>query len=275
MDSMQRKVFFVSDSTGITAETLGNALLAQFDGIEFDTVTLPFVNGVGSAEAAARSIDEAAVAVRCRPVVFTTLSDPELLKVLRGSAGLVLDLFSAFVPELEKEFQVGSTHATGRYHGLVNQVGYEGRLEAVDFALSHDDGASVQHYDRADLILIGVSRSGKTPTCVYLAMQFGIRAANYPLTIDDLERGGLPDVVAPFVDALYGLTIDPQRLRQIRHSRRPDSRYASLAQCRKEVGEVEALYRSRGIRYLDTSHSSVEEIASRILQETGLKRRAF
>lgn len=272
---MRRVVFFVSDSTGITAETLGNALLSQFDDIEFEKVTLPFVSDQGLAQAAVRSIDASSDAASPRPVVFSTLSDPALYDIVCRSRALVLDLFSAFLPRLEEEFEKGSTHATGRYHGLVNRPNYEGQIEAIDYAMSHDDGASVKHYDRADVILVGVSRSGKTPTCIYLAMQFAIRAANYPLTDGDLQQGKLPRVLDPFVKRLYGLTIDPERLRQIRQIRRPDSRYASPAQCRKEVAEVEALFRDRGIRFLDTSHSSVEEIASRILQDTGLRRRSF
>jgi len=273
MASMRRSVFFISDSTGITAETLGNALLAQFDDIEFEKVTLPFVSDTGLAQAAVRTIDAAGSGAR--PVVFSTISDTRLAAILSRSNALVLDLFSAFLPRLEEEFQVGSTHAAGRYHGLVNRAHYEGRIEAVDFALSHDDGASVTHYDRAELILVGVSRSGKTPTSIYLAMQFGIRAANYPLTAEDLDQGRLPECLEAHRSKVHGLTIDPQRLRQIRQSRRPDSRYASLAQCRREVAEVEALLRERGIPFLDTTTASVEEIASRLLQETGLRRRSF
>lgn len=271
---MQRRVFFISDSTGITAETLGNALLAQFDGVDFEKVTLPFVSDQGLAEAAVRAIN-ADAANGLRPVVFSTITNVGLYGIISRSDALVLDLFTAFLPRLEEEFQQGSTHATGRYHGMVNRDNYEGRIEAIDFALSHDDGASVKHYDLADIILVGVSRAGKTPTSIYLAMQFGIRAANYPLTSDDLDHGRLPDFLEPFVPRLYGLTIDPQRLRQIRQNRRPDSRYASLTQCRKEVGEVVAMFRARGVSYLDTTNASVEEIASRVLQDTGLRRRSF
>ena len=272
---MRRSVYFISDSTGITAETLGNALLAQFDDVQYDKVTLPFVSDPGLAEAAVRSINAAGRDASHRPVVFSTLSNPEIFEIINRSEAVVMDLFSAFLPRLEDEFQLDSSHATGRYHGLKHQPNYDGRLDAIDFALSHDDGASIQHYDQADLILIGVSRSGKTPTCIYLAMQFGVKAANYPLTSDDLERGGLPTFLDPHVPRLYGLTIDAQRLRQIRQNRRPDSRYASLARCRKEVGEVENMFRTRRIPYLDTSHASVEEIASRILHDTGLRRRSF
>ena len=272
---MARPVFFISDSTGITAETLGNALLAQFDDLEYEKVTLPFVSDAGLAEAAVRTINAAGRDSASHPVVFTTLSNPMLFDVISGSDALVMDLFRSFLPSLEKAFERDSSHPVGRYHGLKNQPNYDGRLEAIDFALMHDDGASTRHYDEAELILVGVSRSGKTPTSVYLAMQFGIRAANYPLTSDDLESEGLPPLLEPFQRRLYGLTIDAQRLRQIREHRRPDSRYASLARCRKEVNDAERLFRSRGIPFLDTSHASVEEIASRILQDTGLRRRAF
>jgi regulator of PEP synthase PpsR (kinase-PPPase family) len=269
-----RAVFFVSDSTGITAETLGNALLTQFDGIDYEKLTLPFVSDRGLAEAAAQKINDASLKSG-RVIVFSTFSNPELHDVICRSNALVMDLFSAFLPGLKAEFQADSTHATGRYHNLGDQTHYDGRIDAIDFALNQDDGASTTHCERADIILVGVSRSGKTPTCIYRAMQFGLRAANYPLTADDLERTGLPEILEPYVDRLYGLTINPQRLRQIRQIRRPDSRYASLAQCRKEVGEVEALFRSRSIAYLDTSLASAEEIASRVIVDKGLQRRSF
>jgi regulator of PEP synthase PpsR (kinase-PPPase family) len=272
---MARPVFFVSDSTGITAETLGNALLAQFEDLDLDKVTLPFVSDPGLAEAAVRSINAAGEQSGVNAVVFTTLSNPALYAIIARSDALVMDLFNAFLPSLEREFQRDSTHPVGRFHALGSQSNYDGRLDAIDFALMHDDGASTRHYDQAELILVGVSRSGKTPTCVYLAMQFGIRAANYPLTGDDLAGGGLPASLQRFLPRLYGLTIDAQRLRQIRQHRRPDSRYASLASCRREVGEAESLFRRHAIPFLDTSHASVEEIASRILLDSGLRRRAF
>jgi len=272
---MRRPVFFVSDSTGITAETLGNALLAQFDDMQYDKVTLPFVSDDGLAQAAVRTINAAGRESGVHPVVFTTLSNPLLFNVIGRSEALVMDLFRSFLPSLEEAFERDSSHPVGRYHGLTHQPNYDGRLEAIDFALVHDDGASTRHYDEAELILVGVSRSGKTPTSVYLAMQFGIRTANYPLTSEDLAGDGLPPLLEPFLPRLHGLTIDAQRLRQIRQHRRPDSRYASLARCRREVNDAERLFRSRGIPFLDTSHASVEEIASRILQDTGLRRRAF
>jgi regulator of PEP synthase PpsR (kinase-PPPase family) len=163
----------------------------------------------------------------------------------------------------------------GRFHGLVDRASYDGRIDAMDYALDHDDGGNVSHYRDADVILVGVSRSGKTPTSVYLALQFGIRAANYPMTEEDLDVGHLPEVLAPHRERLFGLTIVPDRLRKIRSERRPNSRYASLSRCRKEVAEAESIFQRERVAYIDTSGSSIEEIASKIIQRTGLKRRSF
>ncbi len=270
---MKRTVFYVSDSTGITAETLGHSLLTQFEGIEFVPQTLPFIEDAATLESAIERIDAATSADGVRAIVFSTLTDPTLLPRLARARALVLDLFSVFIRPLEHELETGSSHATGRSHGVVDRASYEIRIGAVNFALAHDDGSSTHHYDQADIILVGVSRAGKTPTCVYLAMQFGIRAANYPLTEDDLDRAGLPEVLEPFRGRLFGLTIEPDRLRQVRQERRPNSRYASLSQCRREINEVAGLMRRHRIPVLDTSNLSIEEIASRIMLETGLERR--
>ncbi len=272
---MERTVFYVSDSTGITAETLGHTLLTQFDSVEYRQVTLPFVADVDKAREAVRLINEAAERDEHRPIVFSTLTSSEVYETVNRCNALVLDLFSVFIRPLEREFNRGSSHVRGRSHGLVDRASYDIRIDAVDFALSHDDGASTRHYGDADIILIGVSRSGKTPTCIYLGLQFGIRAANYPITEENKVDGRLPEVLIPHRDRLFGLTIDAERLRQIRSERRPNSRYASVSQCRTEVREVESLFRAHGIKYLDTSSTSIEEIASRLLQETGLQRKLY
>lgn len=272
---MKCSVFFVSDSTGITAETFGHALLSQFETLEFDQATIPFVGDEDQARAAVQRIDAAGASDGQRPIVFSTLTSPRLNEILRESDALILDFFSAFIHPLEIELNRGSSHAAGRFHGLVNRASYDGRIDAMDYALDHDDGSGARHYRDADVILVGVSRSGKTPTCVYLALQFGIRAANYPMTEDDLDAGNLPALLAPHKERLFGLTIVPDRLRQIRSERRPNSRYASLGRCRKEVVDAEAIFKGEGIQFIDTSGSSIEEIASQILQRTGLTRRSF
>ena len=272
---VHRHVFFVSDSTGITVETLGSALLSQFDHVEFATATIPFVTDAAQAAEAVRRIDAAGIEDRDRPIVFSTLADSALREILSRSDALVLDLFQAFIGNLEQELHVGSSHALGRFHAVTDKASYADRIGAVEFAISHDDGAGTRNYDDAEVILIGVSRSGKTPTCVYLAMQFGIRTANYPLTDEVLSRAVLPPPLLDNRARLFGLTIDPDRLRRIRSERRPGTAYSSPSRCRTEVREAEGLFARHGIPCLDTSAASVEEIASRVLLRTGLRRHAY
>ena len=272
---IRRQVFFVSDSTGITVETLGNALLSQFDHVEFVTTTIPFVTDALHAQDVAARIDAAGSAEHGRPLVFCTLADSRLRKILWRSNALVLDIFQAFIGTLEQELHVGSSHALGRFHAVTDNSSYEDRIGAVEFALNHDDGAGTRTYGDADIILIGVSRSGKTPTCVYLAMQFGIRTANFPLTDEELSCTTLPPHLLEWRARLFGLTISPERLQKIRAERRPGTTYASPSRCRTEVREAQALFDRHRIPCLDTSAASVEEIASRVLVRTGLRRNAY
>ena len=269
----RRTVFFVSDQTGVTAETMGHSLLTQFEGLEFRQVTLPFISSVDKAVEAVRKIDATAAADGIRPVVFSTLVQGELRSVVKTSNGLFLDFFDAFLLPLEAELGVRSSEREGRAHGIADRVVYSARIDATNFALSADDGGVVADYSRADVILIGVSRSGKTPTCIYMAMQYGVYAANYPLTEDDFESRKLPAMVSPYTSKLFGLTIEPQRLRQIRTERRPGSRYSSAAQCDYEVRSAEALFQRYGVPMIDTTECSVEEIASRIIDRMGIERR--
>ena len=272
---MRRTIFFVSDGTGITAETMGHTLLTQFEQVDYKQRTLPFVDSLVKAEATVEFINETGRNDGIRPIVFSTLVDLECQRVVAASEAQVLDFFGAFIEPLESELHRSSTHATGRSHGIVDRASYYFRIDAVNFALQHDDGASLQHYDEADVILVGVSRSGKTPTCLYLAMQFGVRAANYPLLVEEEDGSQLPRPLEAFRHRLFGLTSDPERLQQIRSQRRPDSKYASLAQCRRELNEAEALFRRETLSYLNSATMSVEEIASKILQERGMERRLF
>lgn len=268
----RRTVFFVSDQTGVTAETMGHSLLTQFEGLELRAVTLPFVSSVDKAHEAVRKIDAAAAAEEARPIVFSTLVQDELRDIVMRANGLFLDFFAAFVGPLERELDTRSTHRAGRAHGMADIAAYTMRINATNFSLANDDGSSGD-YAHADVVLIGVSRSGKTPTCLYMALQYGVFAANYPLTDEDLDGGGLPGRLAAFRDKLYGLTIRPERLRQIRNERRPDSRYASAQQVQFEVRAAEELFRRFAIPYIDTTECSIEEIASRIINDTGIERR--
>lgn len=267
-----RTVFFVSDQTGVTAETLGHSLITQFDGLEFQQETVPFISTLDKARETVDHINRVARRDGMRPIIFSTLVQDHLRREVQESEGLFLDFFDAFLGPLEQELQLKSSHTAGRAHGMADSRSYTERINAMNYALSNDDGIQT-NYETADVVLIGVSRSGKTPTCLYLALQYGVYAANFPLTEDDFERGDLPNTIQPHRKKLYGLTISPIRLQQIRQERRPESRYASAQQVGFEVREAEILYRRRGIPYVNTTQSSIEEIASRILVETGIERR--
>ena len=269
----KRTVFFVSDQTGVTAETMGHSLLTQFDGLDFRPVTLPFISTVDKAEEAVGKINAVGLADQARPIVFSTLVNDDVRMIVRTADCLYLDFFDAFLGPMEQELGQVSSHALGRAHGVTDLAAYTARINATNFALANDDGTHTREYDRADVILIGVSRSGKTPTCLYLALQYGVYAANYPLVDDDLDSRRLPRVVAPHMHKLFGLTIEPERLHQIREERRPGSRYASVAQCTYELRSAEQLFERFGIPFLDTTDCSIEEIASRVLERKKLARR--
>ena len=270
-----RTVFFVSDRTGITAEMLGNSLLSQFDGVEFLRRTIPFVDTPERIAEVVATIDQTAAAEKQRPLVFSSIVDETMSAQLALANALFLDLFQAFIAPLESELHVRSSHAAGRSHGIANPMEYFARMEAINFAHAHDDGAATRDLVKAQVILVGVSRCGKTPTTLYLALQFGILAANFPLTPDDFAERMLPDSILPFRDRLFGLTIDPERLQQIRQARRPNSKYAALENCRYEVREAELLMQRERIPSLDTSARSIEEIATTILHRAGLQRHIF
>jgi regulator of PEP synthase PpsR (kinase-PPPase family) len=262
-----RTVFFISDGTGITAETFGNAILAQFE-FKARHVRLPFIDSVDKAHQAVRQVNHTAELEGRKPIVFTTLVNVEIVKVIEeGCKGMLLDMFGTFVRPLEIELGMKSNHRVGRFPDISQSKAYHDRIEAINFSLAHDDGQSNRDLESADVILVGVSRSGKTPTSLYLAMQYGLKAGNYPLIPDDFERQQLPPALVPHKKKIFGLTIQPERLAEIRNERRPDSRYASLSNCRMEVAEAEAMMRRAGIRWLSTTTKSIEEIATTILQE--------
>jgi regulator of PEP synthase PpsR (kinase-PPPase family) len=270
-----RTVFFVSDGTGITAETFGNAILAQFETTSRH-VRLPFVDTVDKAHQAVRQINHAAVIDGNRPIVFTTLVNMDVLRVIQDSCtGMLLDMFGMFVRPLETELGLKSNHRIGRFSDASKSKEYNSRIEAINFSLAHDDGQSNRDLEQSDVILVGVSRSGKTPTSLYLAMQYGLKASNYPLIPEDFDRRQLPAALVPHKSKIFGLTIQPERLSEIRNERRPNSRYASLENCRAEVSEAEAMMRRAGIRWLSTTTKSIEEIATTILQEIHPERLAY
>jgi len=270
MENDIRQVYFLSNGTAITAETLGHSLLAQFPLLKFKTKTIPFIDTPDKARAVSEEIDRSIDEAHELPIVISTMAIPELKKIIHQSKALILDPFNDFLPRLEKILNLESSRQSG--HRIANPSLYESRIDAIDFSLIHDDGGKTRNYDETDIILTGVSRTGKTPSCLYLALQFGLKAANYPITEEDMESELLPVPIRPFSDRLYGLTTDANRLCRIRQERRPNSRYSSLEQCRYEIRAVEEMYYKHKIRFLNTTTMSVEEIAARIVEDTGLHR---
>ena len=272
-----RTVYFVSDGTGITAETLGHSVLTQFGDLRYRPQRLPFVDSVEKARDAALRINESRQRDGRRAIVFSTLVNPPVAAELRAAVdAFVIEMFETFVEPLERELGMKSTHTIGRSHNIaVNSEDYKNRIEAINFALAHDDGQSANGLEKSDVILVGVSRSGKTPTSLYLAMQYGVKAANYPLIPEDFERNQLPSVLPSYKGKLFGLSIAPERLSEVRNERRPNSRYASLDNCRYEVEAAERMMRREGIRWLSSTTKSIEEIAATIMQEVRLDRRSY
>jgi len=269
----ERTVFFLSDQTGVTAETLGHSLLTQFSAKTFRQVTLPFIDTEDKARQAVRTINAVQKTGAPKPIVFSTLVQREYREMLKEANGLYLDIFDAFLEPLSLVLNEQPNFEPGRAHGMSDIEAYMKRIEATNYALANDDGGVSRNYDVADVILIGVSRSGKTPTCLYLALQYGVYAANYPLTDEEFESGKLPEFLAKQKHKLFGLSIDPERLQQIRKERRPIGTYSSIQQVRFELRESEKLFRRYGIPHIDTTKFSIEEISSRILDSTGVERR--
>jgi hypothetical protein len=273
--SQRKRVFFVSDRTGITVEALGSSLLTQFGDLDFLRVTLPFIDSIPKAIQVVAQVNEAHRESGQRPLVFSSIVIDEVRAEINKADGLVLDVFERFIVPLENELGAKSSHAVGRSHSVDNAKDYNHRIEAINYTLSHDDGVTHRGLAEADIVLVGVSRSGKTPTCLYMAMQFGIKAANYPLIPEDLEANRLPPSLLPLKGKVWGLSIQPERLHQIRSERRPDSRYAALDNCRYEVAAAEKLMRQAQIPYLDSTTKSIEEIATHVLHEAHLVRRVY
>jgi regulator of PEP synthase PpsR (kinase-PPPase family) len=264
--SHARPAYFVSDHTGITAEIIGKSLLSQFPGEAFATTSLPFVDTPEKVTECVERIRLAWKESTLRPLVFSTMTDAGARAMLEGSGALIMDVYGHFLGLLMGELGRPAVPMRGQSHSMTDSSAYHDRIDAVNFALAADDGLSTDKYERAELILIGVSRSGKTPTSLYMAMQYGLKVANYPLTPDDFERPALPAWLLSNLAKLRGLTLAPQRLAQIRAERRPNSVYAALETCRSEIATAEAMMRSAGIPILDSTARSIEEIAALLRQ---------
>ncbi|NLJ92723.1 MAG: kinase/pyrophosphorylase [Aeromonadales bacterium] len=267
-------VFYVSDGTAITAEVFGHAVLSQFP-LPFEHVTMPFVGDEAKANSIKERINDSYRQSGKQPIVFHTIVDTKLREIITSSDAKCYDFLNTFVSPIEQQLGVKADPRTHRTHGMDNRKHYDARIDAVNYALENDDGVTTKEYDEADIILVGVSRCGKTPTSLYLALQFGIRVANYPFIDQDMEQMRLPTALKANRHKLFGLTIDPNRLQEIRERRRAGSRYAAPEQCQYELEQVERLFRMEAIPFIDTTFHSVEEISVKILERTGIPRRIF
>lgn len=267
--NIERTVFIISDGTGITAETFSHSVLSQFESVKFNQIRIPFVDTLEKADAVVERLNHVA-AQGDKPIAFTTLVNPDVSTRIKTANALFLDLFAGFVEPLEHNLGVRSSHSIGKSHKVANSTQYRNRIDAINYSLAHDDGQFIKGLSEADVILVGVSRCGKTPTSLYLAMQYGVKTANFPLIPEDFERGALPATLHPHRGKLFGLTIQPERLSEVRQERRPNSKYASLPQCLHEVAEAERLMRMENIPSLSTTTKSIEEIATTILHEIKL-----
>lgn len=270
---MARAIFFISDGTGITAETLGRSLLTQFKSIDFEYYTIPYVNTLTKARDIQKEIANSYTKTKLKPIVFATIVNHTVSDILHTDKCLFIDFFRTFLQPLENELGHQPEEAVGLFHSAKNYDSYMLRIDAINYALASDDGSNIKDYSHADIILIGVSRSGKTPTSIYLALQFGVFAANYPMTEEDFAKKNLPEILSPYKKKLFGLIIDPARLHQIREIRFANSKYASLEQCRTEINQMKALLQRENVAFLDTTKRSIEELAAEILVKTNLQRR--
>ena len=264
---MNRTVFFVSESTGITAETLGHSLISQFDTIDFEQVYMPYINTDLRAKALTQRMQEAADRDGVRPIVFSTMLNNEIRDILKSGNCYYMELFEGFIDPLAGELGVPPSRKAGQSHAITKPSFYTKRIEAINFAMANDDGIRPDNFHRADVVLAGVSRSGKTPTCLYLAMHYGLRSANYPLTEEDFERGDLPQLVWDCRHKLFALTIDPQRLQLIREERRPGSGYASLKRCQDDIRQAQQIFKRMQVPILNTTTQSIEEISAQIIKQ--------
>jgi [pyruvate, water dikinase]-phosphate phosphotransferase / [pyruvate, water dikinase] kinase len=271
----QYNVFFLSDHTGITVEMLGRSLLTQFEDVDFCSHCIPYIDDLKKIKETRDKINAVYRKTNQKPLVLCSMIDGQLKEIIQQSDCFFLDLFDLFIPGMEKALGRSATFARGRTHGLLHQPVYHSRINAVDFTLANDDGANLRNYDDTDLILIGVSRTGKTPTCLYMALQFGIRAANYPLTDIELESQQLPKALRSYRNKIFGLTIDADHLQSIRKERLPNSSYATINQCRQEITAAEELYQIQHIPFINSTAISIEEIATNIMVLLKLQRRTL
>ncbi len=275
MESQRRDVFYVSDGTAITCETLGHVVLGQF-AVQPNEKTFPFVESDEKLSELLKQIQRSYQLHGVKPLVFFSMVIPEMRTRLLQAPAHFYDVLESIVKRVSLDIEMEPAPKLQRSRSVGKDSDtYFDRIAAIEYTLAHDDGVSLKDLDRADIILLGVSRSGKTPTSLYMAMQFGLRVVNYPFIAEDMHAMRLLPEFEFHRHKLFGLTINAERLTEIRENRLAGSEYASNQQCLQELATVEALFRREAIPYINTSSLSVEEISTRILERTGLKRRLF
>lgn len=275
MESQRRDVFYVSDGTAITCETLGHVVLGQF-AVQPNEKTFPFVESDEKLSELLKQIQRSYQLHGVKPLVFFSMVIPEMRTRLLQAPAHFYDVLESIVQRVSLDIEMEPAPKLQRSRSVGKDSDtYFDRIAAIEYTLAHDDGVSLKDLDRADIILLGVSRSGKTPTSLYMAMQFGLRVVNYPFIAEDMHAMRLLPEFEFHRHKLFGLTINAERLTEIRENRLAGSEYASNQQCQQELATVEALFRREAISCINTSSLSVEEISTRILERTGLKRRLF
>lgn len=254
----------VSDSTGETVGSVARAALAQFDDVVSEEHVWPLIRSKNQLEKMIQTLDAAP------GVVMFTLVDAEMREMLRKACsdrGLpCIPVLSHVVRELSNYLEVEAAGSPGTQYELGEQ--YFSRIDAINFALEHDDGQATWNLEQADIVLVGVSRTSKSPTCVYLAHR-GFKAANVPY----VPGCPLPDILMSLTQPLVvGLTISGDRLIDIRTSRLQslkqslDSDYVAVDHVQAEIEEAKRLFRKQGWPVIDVSRRSVEETAAHIIQ---------
>ncbi|MBU0482301.1 MAG: pyruvate, phosphate dikinase/phosphoenolpyruvate synthase regulator [Proteobacteria bacterium] len=265
-----KDIYYISDSTGIMITNLAQSMLCQFPEISFHEEKFPYVRSVKDAKKTLEYI--LAQSLGRRPIVFSTIMDQEVRNVFRSPEVEFFDVFDFLLEPLENCLEARALRVPGfSRHG--DNVTMARRVEAIHFCLDHDDGTRINEFDDADVILLGVSRSGKTPVSVYLATQFGLKAANFPLTVEYLSKLDLPDGVKRNRKRAVALTTTPEHLRGMREKRYPDSRYAKLSTCTEELTQAEQIFQREKIPIINSTGKSIEELATQVTQEIGLAKK--
>jgi [pyruvate, water dikinase]-phosphate phosphotransferase / [pyruvate, water dikinase] kinase len=256
-------VHLVSDATGETLNAIAKAALAQFDDVNVEQHSYALVRSPKQLE---RALDH----IRAqRGLVFFTLVNPELRRTLVNYCTTekvpALDVMEGPITMMSQFLGAAETHRPGAQHGVDQR--YLQRIEALNFTIQHDDGQALDTLDDAQVVLVGASRTSKTPTCVYLAIR-GVRAANVPLVPGLPLPAALLTIKKPLV---VGLWASPDRLVQVRRNRLNtmgevrDTDYVDLEAVRSEVSDTRKLFEHHEWPAIDVSRRSVEETAAAVI----------